>query len=291
MIEIDRAGDGRVIHTFRQSTLGELDICPERGRATLSGDMPKILKDATCMGTAVHSGIEAATLALDKGIPMTPDDITNIALAEFDHMVHQPNFLWVKYGEAKARALIERAVERFYDDVYHLLHPQLVEHQFGPLVVYEDAFRVIQVTGTIDLYDRDMGAVDYKNTGDARKYKRGRGGEAWKLDRWAVQPTVYHYALRELECLNGDGPWPFTYFVFDFGTADVELVQTTVYRQPADFSWLRQKVLSYAHQVEAETPVWPKQDNHALCSEKWCDWWHHCKGLSYVDVEWPIKGS
>lgn len=291
MIDLDIDCDGRAVHTFRQSTIKELDTCPERGRASLVGLMPKVLKDATCMGTAVHAGIEAATVALTMGHPMTPDDINNVAQAEFDGLVHAPGFVWVKYGEVAAHERIERACERFYDDIYAQLDPILVEHEFGPLVIHEDDHRVIQVKGTIDLLDGTYGPVDYKTTGDARAYKRGRGGEAWKLDRWAIQPTIYLYALWDGGYLSDVGPWEFMYLAFDFGSPEVELHSPVVRRQLADFVWAADKLVSYAMLIEAGVPVWPKQDNHALCSEKWCDWWSQCKGVSYADAEWPIKGT
>lgn len=291
MIEIEVDTDGRVVHTFRQSNVKELDTCPERGRASLSGEMPEVHKDATCMGTAVHAGIEAATVALKMGHPMTPDDINNVAQAEFDGLVSTPGFVWVKYGEVGARERIERACERFYDDIYAQLDPILVEHEFGPLEIHEDDYRVIQVKGTIDLFDRVFGALDYKTTGDARAYRRGRGGEAWKLDRWAIQPTIYLYALWCEGYLPDADMWEFTYLAFDFGSPEVELYRPVVRRQIADFNWAAEKLVSYAMLIEAGVPVWPKQDNHALCSEKWCDWWSQCKGAAYVDVAWPIKGT
>lgn len=290
-IVVEQAEDGRLVHTFRQSTIGELDICPERGRVTMTGEMPDVETDAACIGTAVHGGIEIAELSLMKGDVLPPDLIEHVAQAEFTRLMNLPNFEWKKYKEAKARLAIHGAIEVFYDELYHRIQPLAVEKGFGPLVIYEDSERVIQITGTIDLFDLGFGAADYKTDGDGRKYRRGFGGKAWELDRWAIQPKVYCEALRQMGYLDNQGPWPFTYLVFDISKpTGVELVDPTVWVRPEDIDWLRQKTLAYAKLVEGDVTPWPKQDNHALCSPAWCPNWDNCKGADYSQVEWPLRG-
>lgn len=287
---VERLDDGRYIHTFRQSTVGELDTCPDRGRATMAGEMPRVETDAAATGTACHAGFEAAGRALLIGDSLTLPAITAIAQADFTRIMCDPSFAWMKYTEKACRAYIERACETFYDELYHRLEPELVEFGFGPLVVHEDAQRVIQITGTCDLFDTGFGAADYKTTDRGRKYERGRGGEAWKLDRWAIQPTTYTEALRQLGYLPHEGPWPFTFFVFELGS-EVRLIEQTVWRTPADVAWMVDKLTSYAELVEADIRVWPKQDNHELCSPKWCPRWDACKGAHYPEGSWPLRGS
>lgn len=288
-IEFTFDADGRYVHDFRQSTVGELDICPERGRATMAGQMPRIEKDATCIGTAVHAGIEAANIALKTGLPLMPSDIIEIALAEFVSLSELIEFRWEKYNPKKAEYLIKRSCELFWEELYHTLRPVLVEHDFGPFVVYEDEHRIVRIKGTLDMYDANEGGIDWKTSGDSRKYMRGFGGDAWKLDRWEVQPTFYCEALRQLGYYGNDGPWPFTYHAFDFGSAEPKLVTCKVARRPQDVHWAVERLKSYVEMIERDVTLWPKQDNHALCSPKWCDWWQFCKGESYIDVPWPFK--
>jgi hypothetical protein len=119
-------------------------------------------------------------------------------------------------------------------------------------------------------------------------YKSGFGGKAWEKERWAIQPTVYTYALHHLGYLEGDGPWPFTYFAFAKDGRNYELQELTVYRHQGDFAWLIDKCLSHAQLVEAQLTTWPKNDNHALCSPTWCPAWSVCKGRFYTE-DWPKK--
>lgn len=286
---VDRLPDGRYVHTFRQSVVGELDTCPERGRAAMAGEIPPDESDAAALGTACHAGFEAAARSLLAGDPLTLPAIEEIAQDEFTRVTQQPWFRWAKYSEESCRAHISRVVELFYDELYHQLDPIVVEWGFGPLVVHEDESRVIQIAGTVDLHDAGFGPCDYKTTEHGRTYRRGFGGDAWQLDRWAIQPTVYVEALRQAGHVDPEGPWRFTYFGFELGK-EPALHVTSVWRTPADLRWMRDKLVSYAVLAEAGIPVWPKQDNHALCSPKWCLHWGNCKGAHYGDW-WPLRGS
>jgi hypothetical protein len=287
-IVLTQGDDGRWIHRFRQSTLGELDLCHERGRLTMAGLMPDEETDAACLGTSVHAGIEHAVRALMEGQYVTLEEIVAVAMLEWERLMALPAFQWKKYTDPGARRLIEACLVVFYGQVYDRLEPQHCELPFGPITIHEDDERVIEITGTIDYVDRLMGACDWKTDGQGNKFKRGWGGKAWELDRWGVQPTTYVTALRAMGLIDPQGPWPFTYFAFALG-ANVELVETTVLRQAADIDWLARKCLSYCKMVEADLDVWPKNDNHALCSEKWCPAWGQCKGASYEDVAWPLR--
>lgn len=289
-IELTFDADMRFVHTFRQSTVGELDLCPERGRATMSGQMPRIERDATCLGTAVHAGIQAALIAASKGHVMSPLDMTNIALAEFAMYASDPDFRWEKYNAKRVEFMIMRCCDLFWDDLYEKLSPVLIEENFGPLTIYEDDKRVIQIKGTIDFLDAQHGLLDWKTTGDGRKYRRGFGGDAWKLDRWEPQPTFYCKAAVELGHYDPEGPWWFSYWPFDLSGAEPKLgPPVSVLRRPEDVSWMIERLLSYTELIERDVARWPKQDNHALCSPKWCDWWPFCKGAQYMTVPWPAK--
>lgn len=288
-IQVEVDDQGRTVHTFRQSTLGELDLCPERGRLTLTGNMPKVETDAAALGTGAHYGMECAIQAiLDGEAPLGPNRIFELMVEEFDRISQLDGFEWKKYKRPKVVKYLESIAWVFFEEIYCDLDPIGIEIPFNGLVIYEDDERVIKINGTIDLLDKKMGAADWKTAGDARKYKAGWGGEAWKLERWEIQPTVYIQALLLLGYLDPDADqWPFTYLPFGLGSkGEVSFEPLTVYRHQGDLDWLVEKCLSYAKQVEAEVEPWPKQDNHALCSEKWCPAWDQCKGAHYEDG-WP----
>jgi len=287
-VTVEYDNQGRIIHRFRQSTLGELDICPERGRLTLTGNMPRVETDAAGLGTAAHYGIEKAFEALAEHGPLDPDEIYDHMVAEFDRISDMGNFEWKKYRRSKVLKYLRSIAEVFHSDVYADIRPLGIEIPFKDLVIYEDAERVIMIEGTIDLLDAVLGAADWKTAGDARKFARGFGGEGWKMDRWAIQPTVYIQALLLLGRLDPDAAaWPFTYLVFHLGSKNqAELQKLTVERHQGDLDWLAEKCLSYAQLIEAEVAEWPKQDNSALCSEVWAPCWDLCKGRNYAEG-WP----
>lgn len=287
-ITVDRDPDGRIVHTFRQSTLGELDICAERGRFTMTGEMPSVETDAANLGTAVHAGIEEGLRDLMNGDQPSLSVCQEIAMLEFSDMIEHPDFRWVKYhpnGKA-ARKFITSALDLWFTDVLPDMKPTHVELPFGPLVLHEDEHRVIQVTGTIDVVDAAMGAGDWKTAGDSRKYQGGFGGKAWEIERWAIQPTVYTWALVKMGILPQRGPWPFTFWAFHMDGDEAGLNKLEVERHRGDHDWLVDKCMSIVPLVEAEVTPWPRSDNHALCSEKWCPAWSQCKGDNY-DVGWP----
>lgn len=280
---------GRLVHTFRQSTLGDLDDCPEKGRLVMTGQMPRIETDAAALGTAAHYGIEAGLHHLaDQGEPLLPHELHELMVQEFDRIAELPNFEWRKYKRPKVVAYLESVAEVFYNEAYAEMRPVGIEIPFDNIVIYEDDERVIQLQGTIDLLDEQLGAADWKTAGDARKFARGFGGEGWKLDRWGIQPTVYIQALLTMGLLDPDQEsWPFTFLAFHLGARETAVLQRlTVDRHRGDLAWLVDKCLSWAHLIEAEVAPWPKQDNHALCSELWCDAWASCKGQHYA-VGWP----
>lgn len=278
---------GRLVHTFRQSQLSSLSDCMEMVRRdTLAGPSPD--SDATGMGTAMHSAIEASLLELmEYGSAMGPQAMTEMALREFSELALGDGFKWNKYKPWEVDRFLEQFSGVWTAKVLPRLEPIAMEIPFGPLVIHQDDQRVIQLKGTIDYQDANFGLVDWKSDGGGgRKYSTGKGGEAWKLKRWGIQPTVYTWAMHQLE---PEMLHPFTYFAFVAGP-QVELVELTVTRHAGDWSWLREQCLTYALLIEARLPTWPRNDTHALCSALWCDHWSECKGAHY-QPGWPATSA
>lgn len=276
-------------HTFRQSTLGDLDICAERGRLTLTGNMPHDNKDASSVGTAVHSGIEYGLHEIKDGraCPQV-GELVSVAHRHWEELQEAPNFQRVKYKRAgSAEEFIRNAVTVWHTHVMPHMRPIAIEHSFNDVLLYEDDERTIYLSGTIDLVDERWGCVDWKTSGDERRYAEGFGGQAWEKKRWAIQPTVYTYAAAHLGLIPEARMHPFTYFVFVRQAQNqASLQELRVERHAGDWEWLKQKTLGLALLWEADLPEWPKNDNHALCSETWCPAWSQCKGSNYAQG-WP----
>jgi hypothetical protein len=263
---------------LRQSDLKTLDMCPHRWVWERDNPDEKWETSPAAIGSAVHAGIEAY-LTLPG---MSRLECLDVIYMDFMYRTQLDNFKWVKVMTAETAL---RHAERYfghwwakYADHYDLNRPrpELVEYTFKNVPLYEDDEYKITVNGTVDLID-DWVESDDSGEWECRKpidWKTSSRGEypVWEYARWAVQPTVYTYALRH--------EFPgVVWSDFTYGVMHADGVQDfSVVRGPSDWAWLQQKALSYAKMIESGTA--PKQDNHALCSEKWCAAWAQCKGAS-----------
>jgi len=250
----------KVEHSFRQSWIKDAMTCPERARRNLAGTLPHRETDAAAVGTAVHAGIEAY-LGTDKS--MTYREVLTVCEDTFQEIEAHPSFVWAKYSHRTAMGLIDTFLANWWE-IGDKFDPQALEYTFNK-IIHEDDERIIRVTGTIDLIDKNLGLVDWKTS--------GRGPyEKWEYERWAIQPTVYTWAM--LDDVTLDRPVPFTYNVIHKNGVQ----EFTVWRDEPDWLFLKERLVGYAHLIEANLDVWPKHDNHALCSAKWCPAWGTCKG-------------
>lgn len=274
------APDGRRLHRFRQSSLKDTDICMERARFEMSGLMPKVENDAANVGTACHAGFELAITGLmDDGVAYSLEACTGAAQDELTELMKSPYWRWAKFDEAGIRRFVVQVMALWYERVLPTLQPVGMEMRFGPLVVWEDDERIIEVVGTIDYLDK-TGLKDWK-TG-SRKW------DAWEHERWDIQPTVYSWGAVQSGLVVPDqrGIVPFEFIVlWRKNQSTVELSRITVERHAGDWAWLKEKVLNIARLIEAEVPSWALNDNHALCSPTWCPAWAMCKGKNYSS--WP----
>jgi hypothetical protein len=266
--------DGRWHHKFHQSWLNTFDLCNERARYEhLLEDQPD--SDAAATGTAVHSTIEYALRARYEGLDHVPLDV----LVEFfHHELDAMPYEHVKWkGDDAPHKFGELCVRNWYADVLPTLPFMGVElERKFRLPLIDDEHRFVELGGTIDYYADPL--RDWKTSG------RGEY-EEWEYRRWAIQPTVYTWARYQLEVAEGrtpNLPMEFEYVVLGRHGAQ----RFTVTRTPEHWAWMHDKVLTAALLIEAELPEWPKQDNHALCSPKWCDAWAECKGKFFEGEAW-----
>lgn len=274
---LGRTDDGRLLHTFRQSTLETLMDCLEKGRLVLTDEMPRRETAPLARGTALHAGAEMFCRDLKMGYEPDIDYVSDVVHAEFTRLITTEGFDWQGTTEPTVRRFLDQSITLLFQRYQHL-RPVEVEWAFKGLAIYEDDERVIQLNGTADLVEQVYGLCDWKTA--SRKY------EAWEKERWAIQPTVYTWAALQEGLLDPERPaWPFTFYVFVNGK-EVTVQELTVMRHRGDHDWLRQRVYDLAILIEADLPVWPKNDTHALCSPKFCGVWDSCKGAHYGDG-WP----
>lgn len=255
--------DGRWQHKLRQSWMKQAELCPEQARLSAINQLPPKNTDAAAIGTAVHAGIE---LHLTTGADL--DTCMEAVQIAWWNEQREPGFVYAKYSsERTAWAKVELWFGHWWNQFQPRTRLNAAWWCEIPFLVplHEDEHRVIELSGTIDAYNG--GATwDWKTSG------RGEY-EAREYQRWAVQPTIYTYAINAMYGQNV----PFNYGVVHDGGLQTFMV----HRDERDWAWLTEKALDWATMIEADLPRWPKVDNHWLCSERWCGAWKLCKGAHF----------
>lgn len=272
--------DGKRVHYFRQSSMKTVDLCLRQAQLQMRGELDRWETDAACAGTAAHAAIEVCLIEKrDSGVALGLKAATIVAQAEFDELIALPNFRWIKRNEVQSRRFIANCVRAWHEQVLPRLVPMHMELDFGPLLLHEDDQRRIYLKGTIDYVDAVQGLLDWKTS--------GRPYEAWEKERWDLQASAYTWAAHQLGVVTDAPFYGFEFVVMvDHRADEVKIQRVPVVRHTGDWGWLAQRCVGVAELIEAEVPTWPMNDNHALCSPKWCPAWDQCKGRFYADG-WP----
>jgi hypothetical protein len=247
-------------YVFSQSWLNTYFNCPEQARLEMVGEMPRIESDATAIGTAIHSGIEAV---LRGGTETVGYDT---CIDTFNELAATPEFQWVQIkSEHTAWNMIGRLWDAWCTDIHpQLPHVEHIEHKFE-LQLADNMW----MRGAIDAIDEHGNVWDWKTA--------GRPYEAWEKERFAIQPTVYTAAVAQMGEYEPRDSWEFSYAVMlKSGRTSTQIV--TVQRTQAHWDWLAAQCESIVQLIQANLNVWPLRDQHALCSPKWCKAWDKCKG-------------
>lgn len=269
-------GDGRWHHRLRQSWLKSADTCPEQARLDHVKKLPERETDAANIGTAVHTVIENALSRVDtvtlKDCLLAFDEAWAARVEALGDQLQ-----WVKYSPKSALAFGRECTFQWHANVYPHLYgqPCKLEAEFC-VPFYEDETRLVELSGTIDYVGDDSHVAPLK---DWKTSSRGEYVE-WEKKRWDIQSMVYTYAATHEGWVV---PEPDDSVNFEFVVMFDGGVQRLVLRRgPEHWAWLKAKVESTCLLIEADLPTWPKQDNHALCSPKWCSAWDFCKGASGI---------
>ena len=269
-MKITHADDGRIVYTFRQSWIGSFLRCPELARReAFDPDFVSGGSDATAIGTAMHAGAEH-----NLRESATFDECLDKAVAEFDYETTLPGFRYVQV--AKRETAITQ-VQNTLDVWYHQIRPKVgipisIEDKFS-VELYSDEHMVIMLNGTMDCVDDHGMMWDWKTANDKEKYGQRK---AWEYQRWAVQPTVYTYAWY---VLSGEIV-PFTFAVALKGKPNQDAQFLAVDREQHHWDWLAEQLRSVINMYATmgEAGPWPLNDQHVLCSPRWCANWADCKG-------------
>ena len=253
----------------RQSWLKDMLLCPERARFSVTKPQFKTQNDSAAIGTAVHAGIEAL-LSNNCSVQDAPE-VSLIKFKELEEMgVNHTNVnpeSWHDHVIGLTQAWIK-------DIRPHVPTGGRTEAQFAvPTGRYVNDYE-LWFEGTMDYLHED-GIWDWKTA--ARKYSVA---EKQSQD---VQSAIYTLAGNKLGVLSGDS-------VFKFGimirVASPYGQIVSVSRTKAHSEFVTKQAMSavaYGFAMTENTGIptderWLINDQHYLCSERWCSWWSVCKG-------------
>ena len=256
---------------------------------------PRMETDAATVGTVLHSVIEHEL----NGNPFE-DEATAIEWAAADYVRELEVFAadgalysMATFGDhTKALKALSWLVRSWYHcpERTDLLYRDI---EYKTEWKFDLPFRDIEVrksknvtetipvflAGTSDLVANNR-VYDWKTAGS--EYKQ------WELQRWGRQPDVYTWAAAQagLVTPDRDGLYYFDFKVF-VRRQEIRLPDTvTVKRSANHWAWLEvivTRLVNMYYQVGLETG-WPLDDQHVLCSPKFCSFWSECKG-KLIDAE------
>lgn len=278
--------------TFRQSWVKDFLLCPDRGRRNAFDPAFQAANgssDATTLGTALHEyaegrlhqlGHSQAAAEATQWLQLQIDDATfDWILIKTPGTLHGKLVLMME----RFRGVMDNIILQYgYPD------PNEIERLFDVPLSPDGTIRL---AGQWDCRWPNHNRIhDWKTAGSLDRYV------GWEIDRWYVQPTVYCVAAAIVDLVDaydGDEGAAMDFFwsdpdgfetTFEFNVVDKttsanhQSFETT--RNQGHASWLLEQLESFVntHDLMGTDGPWPKNDQHALCSAKWCPAWDTCKG-------------
>ena len=281
-MRLDNNGGHDVTKVFiRQSWLGDALMCPERARLTALHPETRKENDSAMMGTAVHAGIEQV---LNSEIQ--PEDIGDYSVNAFFEREKALNAEgkkinitntdpknWAKHINSMANAWVS-------DIMPHVPLGGISEYKFATKVadVDNELFEYeLWFEGTMD-YFHPQGIWDWKTA--ARKYYQA------EKQTQNVQSSVYAEASHAMGMI--DYPVEFNFGVMIRNASSTGQI-VSITRTPEHGQWIIDQTIALVNNlltVQAKMPSsrWIVNDQHYLCSQRWCPVWSMCKG-SYITSE------
>jgi hypothetical protein len=258
----------------RQSWLGDSMLCQERGRRMMVSPEFRTTNDSAVMGTAVHAGIEAVLRGTIDARDAHHVSVSKLNLIKDTEKVKVTNTdpsTW----EDLVRSMTNAWVAGVLPEVPLGGQPEFKFEYFSNIMV--DGY-AIWFEGTMD-YFHPTGVWDWKTA--ARKYS------LLEKQTQSIQASIYSgYALQSGEVevdANGDVGFNFGVMIRNL-KGDSQIVR--IKRNSAHSMWVTEQASTMVRlalamrNTEGEfNRPWLKNDQHFLCSERWCPWWSVCKGV------------
>lgn len=268
----------------RQSWLGDALICPQRARYGLALPSMRRGSDATAIGTGIHAGIEGYLTGQYSDPETFLGNIRANVHAELEKDIKRTD---ISADPDKMNRCVDAMAEAWWDTIRPSVPlGGMVEHKFScPTGMVASNGMAIWFEGTMDYVAPDGVIWDWK-TSSRTYYGKEKQSQAH-------QPTVYIASSRQLGLIpDTDEP-----SVFRFGvmvrqeTPKAQIVSVT--RGPEQVAWLHRQTLSVVNASVASwgSQDWMMNDQHNLCSAKWCDYWHLCKGAHWTETSLSLPSQ
>lgn len=267
-----RVDNDKMIVWVRQSWLNTLTICPERARYDISLPSWRRGSDATAIGTGMHSAIEHYL----NGAYSSYDDFYKTALDSVNEELAKPNVVRGGVNADDVPEFVASMSSAFLDDIApNVTIGGMTEKNFHVVTNWMVGPYRLGFSGTIDYIAPDGTIWDWKTA--ARTYS------ASEKQKQAIQASVYTYAASvdfpDIVSFDMSSLIDFKYGVMVRQKKPKgQVVHIT--RSAGQIEWMMHQVTASVSSVlhRGTDSAWIRNDQHNLCSAKWCDYWSICKG-------------
>ena len=262
---------------IRQSWLGDALMCPERARLSALHPESRKENDSAMMGTACHTAIEA----------ILNEELSAEHMG--DHAVEA--FRWkekelIEIGKAinitntnpsHWNTHIRSMCDAWLRDIYpNVPLGGTSEFKFSTQVGMIDDYE-LHFEGTMDYFHQES-IWDWKTAG--RKYYQA------EKQSQNIQSSIYTKAAYEMGMI--DYPATFKFGVMIRNASSTGQI-VSVSRTEAHGNWIVEQATALARTVlmynkQGTGGRWLINDQHFLCSQRWCPVWDKCKG-SYLNSD------
>jgi len=259
----------------RQSWLNDALMCPERARLMELNPSARKENDSAMMGTACHSGIEAVLNKIIEPKDISEYSVNAFRSAEQDlwsqgksiNVTNTEPRNWDKHIGSMADAWVK-------DIMPSVPEGGQTEYKFSTKVgaianaLYEYE---LYFEGTMD-YIHPTGIWDWKTA--ARKYYEG------EKQMQNIQSAIYAEAGANLGLV--DYPVDFSFGVMiRNGSSTGQIL--TIKRRKEHAQWVIAQTTALINSILTSkiylpSERWLVNDQHYLCSKRWCPVWSMCKG-------------
>lgn len=259
----------------RQSWLGDYLMCPQRAKYALS--MPTLRRgsDATAIGTGLHAVIEQTLRGDVHDLDHMLTNARAFVNKELDKDIKRTD---ISSDPDRMMRCVDSMATAWWEDIRPYV-PENGYTEYGfqvPLNVNAKNGLEIWLEGTMDYVAPDGSIWDWK-TASRAYYVREKQTQSH-------QATCYVTAARHLNLVSNTDPVPFRFGVMVRQEKPKAQI-VTVMRDVEQTTWLQRQVKSVVDTALDGwgNADWMMSDQHNLCSSKWCDYWHLCKGAHWDD--------